>query len=106
MQRGELYLVRRPPGDPKPQRVFVTVSGRAVIDSRFPTVICAPVRTRGGGLPTQVRVGVAEGLKHESWILCDQLTSLPKTSLSRYVGALRGDQLSELNQALRSALDL
>ena len=33
MRRGELYRVRRPPGDPKPARVFVVVSRQPLIDS-------------------------------------------------------------------------
>ena len=73
MKRGELYRVRRPPGDPKPARVFVVVSRQPLIDSTFSTVVCAPVFTLYHGLPTQVSVGTAEGLKHESAIQCDSL---------------------------------
>src|ERR1700730_6118782 len=46
MRRGELYRVRRPPGDPKPARVFVVVSRQPLIDSTYSTVICAPVFTQ------------------------------------------------------------
>ena len=60
MKRGELYRVRRPPGDPKPARVFVIVSRQPLIDSAYSTVICAPVFTRWQDLPTQVAVGPDE----------------------------------------------
>jgi mRNA interferase MazF len=44
MKRGELYRVAHPSGrDPKKYRVFVIVSRQVVIDSRFSTVICAPI---------------------------------------------------------------
>jgi mRNA interferase MazF len=44
MKRGELYRVAHPSGDgPKKYRVFVVVSRQALIDSRFSTVICAPI---------------------------------------------------------------
>jgi len=67
MRRGELYRVRRPSSrDPKKFRVFVIVSRQIVIDSRFSTVICAPVYTTYNGLSTQVAVGIDEGLKHDS----------------------------------------
>jgi mRNA interferase MazF len=106
MKRGELYRVRRPPGDPKPARVFVVVSRQPLIDSTFSTVVCAPVFTQYHGLPTQVSVGTAEGLKHESAIQCDGLMSLVKSRLTDYVGELTFDKLRELDDALLVALAL
>jgi len=106
MKRGELYRVRRPPGDPKPARVFVVVSRQALIDSTFSTVVCAPVFTQWHGLPTQVSVGTAEGLKHESAIQCDGLMSLEKSRLTDYVGEVTFDKLRELDDALVVALAL
>jgi mRNA interferase MazF len=106
MKRGELYRVRRPPGDPKPARVFVVVSRQPLIDSAFSTVICAPVFTQYHGLPTQVSIGTAEGLKHESAIQCDGLMSLEKSRLTDYVGELTFDKLRELDDALLVALAL
>jgi mRNA interferase MazF len=106
MKRGELYRVRRPPGDPKPARVFVIVSRQPLIDSTFSTVVCAPVFTQYHGLPTQVSVGTAEGLKHASAIQCDGLMSLEKSRLTDYVGELTFDKLRELDDALLVALAL
>ena len=106
MRRGELYRVRRPPGDPKPARVFVVVSRQALIDSNYSTVICAPVFTQYHGLPTQVGVGISEGLKHESAIHCDGLVSLEKARLTDYVGELLSDKLDELDNALSLSLAL
>lgn len=86
MKRGDFYLVRKPAGDdPRKQRVFVVVSRQTVIDSRYSTVICAPIFSRFDGLSTQVPVGIDEGLKHESSIHCDQLVSLTKTILTNYI---------------------
>ena len=98
--------MRRPEGDIKPSRVFVVVSRQALIDSRFATVVCAPVYTEGEGLSTQVHVGTDDGLKHASWITCDNLVSLPKSRLTDYVGALSRASIAEMNRALRAALDL
>lgn len=98
MKRGELYLVQKRP--------FVIVSRDIVADSRLATLICAPVYSRHDGLSTQVRVGAAEGLKHESSIHCDELVSLPKSALTHYIGALKPAGLDELNTALAVALGL
>jgi mRNA interferase MazF len=106
VRRGELYRVRRPRGDAKRARVFVIVSRQVVVSSRFPTVICAPVFTRGGELSTQVPVGPLEGLKHDSWIMCDQLMSLPKILLTDYVGSLPPAKLAALARSLAHALEL
>jgi mRNA interferase MazF len=107
MQRGDLYLVRKPGSqDPKKQRVFVIVSRQLILDSKFSTAICAPVYSRQDGLSTQVKVGVEEGLKHESSIHCDELVSLPKTLLTRYVGRLNEEKRASLRSALAIALDI
>ena len=107
MRRGELYRVRRPSSrDPKKFRVFVIVSRQILIDSRFSTVICAPVYTAYDGLSTQVAVGIDEGLKHDSGIHCDELISLPKSMLTNYVGKLSPEKLHLLGKALKIALQL
>ena len=106
MKRGDLYRVYKPQGDPKSHRVFVVVSRQVLIESRFSTVICAPVFTTGEGLSTQVSVEQAEGLKHPSLIMCDNLVSLKKTDLTQYVGSLSRTKILELNSALKMALDL
>lgn len=106
MRRGQLYRVHQPPGDPKRHRIFAIVSRQALIDTRFPTVICAPVFTNGSGLSTQVGVGLDEGLKHDSWILCDNLASILKTDLTQFVGSLSQAKLAEVDRALAMALDL
>jgi mRNA interferase MazF len=106
MKRGELYLVTDPAGDPKRQRVFAIVSHQGLIDSRYSTVICAPIYSNGEGLATQVAVGPDQGLKHESWITCDNLASIPKARLTRFVGALPRAKIRQLNNSLIVALDL
>ena len=106
MKRGDLYRVRRPGGDPKRSRVFVVVSRQALIDSRFSTVVCAPVYTRRDGLSTQIDVGIDEGLKHDSSIHCDAVVSLHKSVLTDFVGSLSGERKKALNAALQIALAL
>ncbi len=107
MNRGELYRVAKPSAlDPKKYRVFVVVSRYALIQSRFSTVICAPVYSSHEGLFTQVPIGIDEGLKHDSSIHCDELVSLPKSALVHYIGMLSPEKMMALNEALRLALEI
>lgn len=107
MKRGDLYRVAHPSSlDPKKFRVFVVVSRQAVIESRFSTVICAPVYSVHDGLSTQVLAGIEEGLKHDSSIYCDELVSLSKSMLTNYIGSLSPRKIRELNQSLQITLDL
>jgi mRNA interferase MazF len=106
MRRGDIYRVHRPEGDPKRHRSYVVVSRQSLIGSTFSTVICAPVFTDGDGLSTQVAVGTNEGLKPESWILCDNLRSVRKSDLTQFVGSLSYPKLLAMDEALKIALAL
>jgi len=107
MRRGELYRVyKATTQDPKRFRVFVVVSRQTLLDSRFSTAICAPIYTSYDGLSTQVPVGVDEGLKHDSSIHCDELISIPKSSLTHFMGTLSPSQIEALNRALTIAIGL
>jgi mRNA interferase MazF len=107
LKRGDLFRVRRPGGgDPRRSRVFVVVSRQTLVDSRFSTLVCAPVYTRRDGLATQVDLGPDDGLKHDSSVHCDALVSLPKSVLTDYVASLGPARVRALDQALRVALAL
>lgn len=84
----------------------MVVSRQALIDSRYPWVICAPVFTEGQGLATQVSIGVDEGMKHASWIHCDNLRSLEKSKLNQWVGSLSAEKMCKLDHSLSVALGL
>jgi len=107
MRRGNLYWVKRPSSrDPKKYRSFVIVSRQILIESKFSTVICAPIYTSYDGLSTQVPVGIDEGLKHDSAIHCDELISLPKSMLTNFIGQLSVNKLKYLERALKIALQI
>ena len=107
MRRGDLYRVAKPSArDPKRFRVFIVVSRQVLIDSKFSTVICAPVYSARHGLSTQVPIGTDEGLRHDSSIHCDELVSLPKSVLTQFVSRLNEDKLQALDCALIVALGL
>ncbi|MBZ5678830.1 MAG: type II toxin-antitoxin system PemK/MazF family toxin [Acidobacteriia bacterium] len=104
MKRGDIYRVHRPGDDPKQHRCFAVVSRQALIESRFSTVVCAPIFTLGQALASQVAIGPDEGMKHESWIKCDNLASVRKAELTQFVGSLSRSKLADLDDALKVAL--
>ena len=105
MKRAELYRVYKGNrNDPRRSGVFVIVSRQVLVDSRFSSVICAPVYSAYDGLSTQVPVGVDEGLKHQSSIHCDELVSVRKSVLTDFVGRLSPARTGELDSALGIAL--
>ena len=107
MKRGELYRVERPSKrDPKNFRIFVVVSRQRFIETRFNSVICAPVYTTCIGLSSEVEVGIEEGLAHDSCIHCDELMSLQKSVLTNFIGSLSPQKIEELNLALKAALEI
>jgi mRNA interferase MazF len=107
VRRGDLYRVAKPGGgDPKAFRVFAVASRQAAIDSRFATVVCAPVYSARHGLASQVPVGVDEGFKHDSALHCDELVSLSKARLTSFVSTLSASKLRELDRALVAALGI
>ena len=107
LRRGEIYRVRQPQhGDPKKSRCFAVVSRQDLLDSKANRILCAPINTSGVGLSTEVQVGVAEGLKHDSVINCDQITRLEKSMLTDYIGALSLAKLKLLRAALVVAFDI
>jgi mRNA interferase MazF len=107
MKRGELYRVYKASSqDPRRSRVFVVVSRQTSLDSRFSTAICAPIYSSCDGLSTQVLVGIDEGLKHDSSIHCDELISMPKSSLTHFIGTLPPPRMEALDRALAIAVGL
>ena len=77
-----------------------------MLESKYSTVVCAPVYSSYEGLSTQVPVGIDEGLKHDSAIHCDGLISIPKRALTDYLGTLTDEKLFQLNRALMNGLGL
>ena len=69
-------------------------------------VIVASITPRVRGLPTEVRLGAAQGLDDESVANCDNLFTIPKSAVGRTRGRLGPEQTHELRAALSIALEL
>jgi mRNA interferase MazF len=69
-------------------------------------VTVAAVTTVVRGLPTEVPLGDEHGFAHECVANCDNLFTLPKSSLGRWRGSLGPESLERLRAALLVALEL
>ena len=69
-------------------------------------VTVALITSRRRGIPTEVGVGVGNGLDEESVVNCDNLLTVGKPSQERYRGHLGPGELHRLDDAFRIALGL
>lgn len=71
------------------------------------SVTCAPITRIIRGIRSEVEVGPSEGLPEASVISCDNIVTVPKSTLAEDpVGHLNIDKRAALDRALRYALDI
>ena len=109
MKRGEIYYANLDPVQGSEQggmRPVVIIQND--LGNKFsPTVIVLPLTSRMGKTPLRTHVPVMPpmgGLQKPSVILCEQVRTLEKSRLKRYVGMLRGDKMTQVERALLIAL--
>ena len=109
MKRGEIYRASLDPvvgseqGGVRPVLIVQNDAG----NRHSPTVIVAAITTRRKkpGLPTHVPLDAEScGLKQDSVVLLEQVRTLEKTRLTRYLGAVPPDTMLKVDRALRLSL--
>lgn len=109
MKRGDIYIADLDPvvgseqGGVRPVVVIQNDTGNLY----SPTVIVAAVtgRRKKPSLPVHVRITAAEsGLTQDSVVLLEQLRTLEKTRLTRYLGTLGEDTMRRIDRALGMSL--
>ena len=109
MKRGDIYRANLDPvlgseqGGTRP--VVIVQNNRG--NQSSPTVIVAPITSQRKKLTQKTHVAVNPpegGLKYPSLILCEQLRTLEKSRLSRYLGTLSAPTLQLVDDALQQAL--
>ncbi len=103
MKRGEIYWVRFP--KPAGTRPAVLVSREEAYSVRT-RITVVPVSRTVRGIPTEVRLGPADGLPKAGAANADEIVTIPRDLLDRRVSALNQAKLSELDEAIRFALGL
>jgi mRNA interferase MazF len=99
--RGEIWWGEAP--DAKGRPYLILTRNEAVPVLR--TILVAPVTRTIRGIPTEVPVGVEEGLPAEGVAALDNVVTFPKALLVRRMGALSPERRSEPCEALRAATD-
>lgn len=79
---------------------------RELVRPHMTRVTVAPVTSTIRGLSTEVPVGAPNGLDHECVISCDNIVTVPQSTIGRHVGYLLAHQEAALAEAVRIAFDL
>ncbi|HKC10860.1 MAG TPA: type II toxin-antitoxin system PemK/MazF family toxin [Vicinamibacteria bacterium] len=101
VSRGEIWRYRF--NAPDKQRPVLVLTRQEVI-GLLHTVMVAPVTSTIRGAPSEVVVGVKEGLKHESAVNLDHVQTVERARFTGYVGQLGPDRMREVCRALSIAV--
>lgn len=84
----------------------VVVLTRELVRPYLQNVSVAPITSTIRGLSTEVTVGAANGLDHDSVISCDNVTTVRADRLLQQIGYLLPAQEGALTEAIVAAFDL
>jgi mRNA interferase MazF len=99
--RGEVRLFRFPePDKERPVLVLTRTSAIAYLNR----VTVAPITSTIRGIPTEVVLDVADGVRGPCAVNLDHVVSVPKSGLGRKVATLSSARLEEVCGALAFAL--
>ena len=100
LSRGEICMYTFSPPD---KRRPVLVLTRQEVIGLLRTVIVAPITSTIHGAPSEVIVGIDEGLKRESAINLDHVQTVDKTRLKRFIGSVGPQKMFAVCRALNIA---
>lgn len=84
----------------------VLILTRELVRSHLRTVTIAPITTTIRGLSTEVQVDAVNGLAGPSVVSCDNITTIPTSTVGAQIGVLLDGQEPALSDAIRAAFDL
>ena len=97
VRRGEIWLHEFKAPD---KRRPVLVLSRQETLAAIHTAIVAPITSTIRGLPSEVVVGIDEGLRHDSAVNLDNIRTVEQWKLRGFIGTLGEEKLREVCQAL------
>lgn len=100
LSRGDIWLYTFKPPD---KRRPVLILTRADVIGLLRTVMVAPITSTIRGAPSEVVVGVAEGLKGQSAVNLDHVQTVEQRLLQHYVGRVPAEKMAEVCSALAVA---
>ena len=100
LNRGEIWFYSfKAPDKSRP----VLVLSRQEVIPLLHTVMVAPVTSTIRGAPSEVVVGVDEGLKRDSAVNLDHIQTVEQARLKRFVGSLGKHKMRQVCRALAIA---
>jgi mRNA interferase MazF len=87
---------------PDKRRPVLVLTRQEVIDLLH-TVMVAPITSTMYGAPSEVTVGIAEGLKHDSAVNLDHVQTVEQARLVRRLGHVGPSKMREVCHALAVA---
>jgi mRNA interferase MazF len=84
----------------------VVILTREAVRPHMGRVTVAPITTMTRGLSTEVPVGRPNGLDQDSVVSCDNILTVPTSTLGRHIGYLLPAQEASLREAIQAAFDL
>jgi mRNA interferase MazF len=103
MRRGEVWWADLPP--PTGHRPVVLITRDEAYSYRG-LVTVAPVSRRVRGIRAEVPLGPEDGLPTRCAVNLDNMTTVRKGALQRYIASLRSDKLQAVDAAIHFALGL
>lgn len=113
LQRGEIWLVDWSPGrgseqtGVRPSLIIQRDAGNR--SGNYPNTVVAAISTTGREIPLHVRLrpSTTNGLKADSYVKCEQLTTISKTRLvGKAWGRLSDAEMAQVDSALKLSLGL
>ncbi len=101
IRQAELWLMETPNNKRRP----VLVITRDEVIPFLNSVVVAPVTSTIRTIPTCIAVGPSEGIDHESVATFDNFAVVPKSVLTRRLGALGTDGRQQICAALGAMAD-
>ena len=100
LKRGSIWMYKfKKPDKLRP----VLILSRQDVIGLIDTVIVAPITTTIYGIPSEVIVGIDQGLKHDSAVNLDHIQTVSASKLKRYIGSLGRRMMTEICLALMIA---
>ncbi|HXO21937.1 MAG TPA: type II toxin-antitoxin system PemK/MazF family toxin [Thermoanaerobaculia bacterium] len=97
VNRGEIWLYTF--GSPDKRRPVLVLSRQKAI-ALLRTVLVAPITSAIHGAPSEILVGMEEGLKHDSVVNLDQVQTVDQQRLHHLVGTVGSGKMTAVCRAL------
>lgn len=100
LRRGEIWLYTF--ASPDKRRPVLVLSRQKAIEM-LQTVLVAPVTSSIHGSPSEVLIGIEDGLKNDCAVNLDQVQTVDQGKLRHFVATLTPAKMSAVCRALRIA---